>query len=69
MQLYNIINELKVEKQKLTDKLKEDIKEETGYAKWLNSHTKRISPSMTTMISKSKYAKEILSMIKEREVK
>lgn len=60
---------LYAEKQKLIEKLEEDIRKETGYAKWTNSYTKEISPAVTEMIRKSKYAQEILSMIKEREVK
>ena len=46
------------------EKTKEDIREETGYAKWTNSYTKEISPAVTKMISKSKYAQEILSILK-----
>jgi hypothetical protein len=56
--------QLESEKQKLIEKLKEDIREETGYAKWTNSYTKEISPAVTRMISKSKYAQEILSILK-----
>ena len=58
------IKQLESDKQKLIEKLEEDIREETGYAKWTNSYTKEISPAVTRMISKSKYAQEILSILK-----
>lgn len=60
----NIINSYIEREQKLIEKLEEDIREETGYAKWVNANTKRISPAVTTMISKSQYAKEILEILK-----
>lgn len=55
---------LESREQKLIEKLEEDIREETGYAKWIDSHTKRISPPVTTIISKSQYAKEIIKILK-----
>ena len=58
------IDQLESDKQKLIEKLEEDIREETGYAKWTNSYIKEISPAVTKMISKSKYAQEILSILK-----
>ena len=58
------INQLESREQKLIEKLEEDIREETGYAKWVDSNTKRISSAVTTMISKSQYAKEILEILK-----
>lgn len=58
------IKQLESREQKLIEKLEEDIREETGYAKWVDSHTKRISSAVTTMISKSQYAKEILEILK-----
>ena len=62
--LYKYIQQLESNKQKLIEKLEKDIREETGYAKWTNSYTKEISPAVTKMISKSKYAQEILSILK-----
>ena len=59
------IDQLESDKQKLIEKLEEDIREETGYAKWVDSNTKIISSAVTTMISKSKYAKEILEILKK----
>ena len=59
------IDQLESDKQKLIEKLEEDIREETGYAKWVDSNTKRISSAVTTMISKSKYAQEILEILKK----
>lgn len=58
------IDQLESDKQKLIEKLEKDIREETGYARWTNSYTKEISPAVTKMISKSKYAQEILSILK-----
>ena len=58
------IDHLESREQKLIEKLEEDIREETGYAKWVDSNTKRISSAVTTMISKSQYAKEILEILK-----
>lgn len=58
------IAQLESDKQKLIEKLEKDIREETGYARWTNSYTKEISPAVTKMISKSKYAQEILSILK-----
>ena len=58
------INQLESREQKLIEKLEEDIREETGYAKWVDSNTKRISSAVTTMISKRKYAQEILEILK-----
>lgn len=58
------IDNLESDKQKLIEKLEKDIREETGYARWTNSYTKEISPAVTRMISKSKYAQEILSILK-----
>ena len=62
--IFEYIEQLESDKQKLIEKLEEDIREETGYAKWTNSYTKEISPAVTKMISKSKYAQEILSILK-----
>ena len=62
--LLNYIDKLESREQKLIEKLEEDIREETGYAKWVDSNTKRISSAVTTMISKSQYAKEILEILK-----
>ncbi len=59
------INQLESREQKLIEKLEEDIREETGYAKWVDSNTKRISSAVTTMISKSQYAQEILEILKK----
>lgn len=59
------IKQLETREQKLIEKLEEDIREETGYAKWVDSNTKRISSAVTTIISKSQYAKEILEMLKK----
>ena len=59
------IDKLELREQKLIEKLEEDIREETGYAKWVDSNTKRISSAVTTMISKSKYAQEILETLKK----
>lgn len=59
------VKQLELREQKLIEKLEEDIREETGYAKWLDSHTKRISSAVTTMISKSQYAQEILEILKK----
>ena len=63
-ELIEIIRKQHGREQKLIEKLEEDIREETGYAKWTNSYTKEISPAVTRMISKSKYAQEILSILK-----
>lgn len=63
-QIKRYIIQLESDKQKLIEKLEKDIREETGYAKWTNSYTKEISPAVTRMISKSKYAQEILSILK-----
>lgn len=59
------IKQLETREQKLIEKLEEDIREETGYAKWVDSNTKRISSAVTTIISKSQYAKEILEILKK----
>lgn len=59
------IDQLESREQKLIEKLEEDIREETGYAKWVDSNTKRISSAVTTMISKSQYAQEILEILKK----
>ena len=58
------IDHLESREQNLIEKLEEDIREETGYAKWIDSSTKIISPAIKTMINKSQYAKEILEMFK-----
>ncbi len=63
-QIKRYIIQLESDKQKLIEKLEKDIREETGYARWTNSYTKEISPSVTKIISKSKYAQEILSILK-----
>lgn len=63
--LQNKLNKYESREQKLIEKLEEDIREETGYAKWVDSNTKRISSAVTTIISKSQYAKEILEMLKK----
>ena len=63
--LQNKLNKYESREQKLIEKLEEDIREETGYAKWVDSNTKRISSEVTTIISKSQYAKEILEMLKK----
>lgn len=62
--LQNKLNKYESREQKLIEKLEEDIREETGYAKWVDSNTKRISSAVTTMISKSQYVKEILEILK-----
>ena len=61
------LDNLESDKQKLREKLEKDIREETGYVKWTNSYTKEISPAVTEMISKSKYAQEILSVLKGKK--
>ena len=48
---------------KVTDKLKEDAREEEGYIKWLDERTQEISPSKKTIIVKSDYARSILNII------
>ena len=48
---------------KVTDKLKEDAREEEGYIKWLDDRTQEISPSKKTIIVKSDYARSILNII------
>lgn len=63
--LQNKLNKYESREQKLMEKLEEDIREETGYAKWVDSNTKRISSAVTTIISKSQYAKEILEILKK----
>ena len=63
--LQNKLNKYESREQKLIEKLEEDIREETGYAKWVDSNTKRISSEVTTIISKSQYAKEILEIYKK----
>lgn len=63
--LQNKLNKYESREQKLIEKLEEDIREETGYAKWVDSNTKRISSAVTTIISKSQYAKEILEILKK----
>ena len=63
--LQNKLNKYESKEKKLIEKLEEDIREETGYAKWVDSNTKRISSSVTTIISKSQYAKEILEILKK----
>lgn len=63
--LQNKLNKYESKEKKLIEKLEEDIREETGYAKWVDSNTKRISSAVTTIISKSQYAKEILEMLKK----
>ena len=63
--LQNKLNKYESKEKKLIEKLEEDIREETGYAKWVDSNTKRISSEVTTIISKSQYAKEILEIYKK----
>lgn len=63
-QIKRYIIQLESDKQKLIEKLEKDIREETGYARWTNSYTKEISQAVTKIISKSKYAQEILSILK-----
>lgn len=48
---------------KVTDKLKEDAREEEGYIKWLDERTQEISQSKKTIIVKSDYARSILNII------
>ena len=48
---------------KVTDKLKEDAREEEGYIKWLDERTKEIVQPKKTIIVKSDYARSILSII------
>ena len=63
-QLETKLNKYESREQKLIEKLEEDIREETGYAKWVDSNTKIISSAVTTMISKRQYAQEILEILK-----
>ena len=48
---------------KVTDKLKEDAREEEGYIKWLDERTQEISQPKKTIIVKSDYARSILNII------
>ena len=48
---------------KVTDKLKEDAREEEGYIKWLDERTKEIVQPKKTIIVKSDYARSILKII------
>ena len=48
---------------KVTDKLKEDAREEEGYIKWLDERTQEISQPKKTIIIKSDYARSILNII------
>ena len=48
---------------KVTDKLKEDIKEEEGYIKWLDEKTKEIVQPKKIITVKSDYARNILNII------
>lgn len=48
---------------KVTDKLKEDVREEEGYIKWLDERTQEISQPKKTIIVKSDYARSILDII------
>lgn len=57
------VEELESILDKVTDKLKEDAREEEGYIKWLDERTQEISPSKKTIIVKSDYARSILNII------
>lgn len=48
---------------KVTDKLKEDAREEEGYIKWLDEKTQEIVQPKKTIIVKSDYARSILNII------
>ena len=48
---------------KVTDKLKEDAREEEGYIKWLDERTKEIVQPRKTIVIKSDYARSILNII------
>lgn len=64
--LRKYINELEQKESildKVTDKLKEDAREEEGYIKWLDERTKEIVQPKKTIIVKSDYARSILSII------
>ena len=48
---------------KVTDKLKEDAREEEGYIKWLDERSKKIVQPRKTIVIKSDYARSILNII------
>ena len=48
---------------KVTDKLKEDAREEEGYIKWLDEKTQEIVQPKKIIIVKSDYARSILNII------
>ena len=54
---------LKVILDKVTDKLKEDAREEEGYIKWLDERSKKIVQPRKTIVIKSDYARSILNII------
>ena len=48
---------------KVTDKLKEDAREEEGYIKWLDEKTQEIVKPKKIIIVKSDYARSILNIM------
>ena len=61
------VEELETMLDKVTDKLKEDAREEKGYIKWLDERTQEISQPRKTIIIKSDYARSILNIIESRK--
>ena len=66
MKIKDYIQELEQKSEtldKVTDKLKEDVREEEGYIKWLDERTKEIVQPKKTITVKSDYARSILKII------
>lgn len=57
--------ELKEKKEKIINKLKEDVELASTTAKWLDKRTKQVVPTKTIIVNESDYAKTILKILEE----
>lgn len=55
--------ELKEKKEKIINKLKEDVELASTTAKWLDKRTKQVVPTKTIIVNESDYAKTILKIL------
>lgn len=63
--LLDLYDKEKEKKEKIINKLKEDVELASTTVKWLDEKTKQVVPTKTIIVNESDYAKTILKIMEE----
>lgn len=63
--LLDLYDKEKEKKEKIINKLKEDVELASTTVKWLDERTKQVVPTKTIIVNESDYAKTILKIMEE----